>query len=75
MKIDELCAYAEDNGWDSLRFKFTNLNNQVINCQWLDAYAGLFRVEGENSFITVRQWKRETGDIFDFEIIKEDEKT
>ncbi len=70
MRIDELCAYAQNNGYDKLKFRFTNLRGEVINCQWLDAYMGLFRVEGDEGFITVGQWKELTGDCFEFEVVE-----
>lgn len=68
MKIDELCEYAKGNGFDNLKFKFTNLKGEVKNCQWLDAYFGMFMIEGNEGFITTRQWKELTGDAFEFEI-------
>lgn len=69
MKIDQLCEYAKDNGFDTLKFKFTNLDGVVKNCQWLDAYFGMFIIDGGDGFITTKQWKEATGDIFDFELI------
>jgi len=69
MKIDELKEYAEVHGFDSLKFQFTNLRGEIIKCQWLDAYLGLFRIDGEDGFITVDFWKRGTGDKFEFEVI------
>ena len=68
MRIDELCEYAKDHGFDNLRFKFTNLKGDVKHCMWLDAYLGLFRIDGNDGFITVKQWKELAGDAFDFEI-------
>jgi len=70
MKIDELRSYAESNGFDSLRFKFTNLNGTEIECKWLDAYFGLFQIGDNKGFIRVDDWKRITGDLFEFEIIE-----
>ncbi len=70
MKIDELCEYAKNNGFDSLKFKFTNLKGEEKTGQWLDAYFGMFMFEGDKGFITVSQWKEITDDIFEFEIIK-----
>lgn len=71
MKIDELCAYAQKNGFDSVKFKFTNLLGEEKKCYWLDAYLGFFAIEGNEGFITVNQWKEVTKDIFEFEIIKD----
>ena len=69
MKIDELQSYAEKNGFDSVKFKFTNLQGEEKRCEWLDAYFGLFKFEGGEGFISISQWKELTGDCFDFEII------
>lgn len=68
MKIRELEEYAQNNGFDSLEFTFVNLLGEVTNCKWLDAYFGLFTVEGSEGFITVNNWIELTGDIFDFTI-------
>ena len=46
MRIDELCEYAKDNGFDSLEFEFTNLLGETKKCKWLDAYFGMFQIEG-----------------------------
>jgi hypothetical protein len=70
MRIDELQSYAEQNGFDSVKFKFTNLKGEDKTCKWLDAYMGIFKIDGNNGFMTVKQWKEFTGDIFEFEIIE-----
>lgn len=70
MKIDELCAYAEEHGFDSLEFEFTNLLGEVIKCKWLDAYLGIFKIAGNDGFITTQQWKNITGDVFEFRPLK-----
>jgi len=70
MKIDELCAYAEENGFDSVEFEFKSLLGPIVKCQWLDAYMGIFKIEGSEGFITVANWKKATNDIFDFTIIE-----
>lgn len=69
MKIDELCEYAKDNGFDSLEFEFTNLSGEVKKCKWLDAYFGFFLIEGNDGFITTKQWKEVTGDVFEFRLL------
>jgi len=69
MKIDELRAYAEENGFDDLEFEFTNLLGEVKKCKWLDAYLGFFKIDGGTGFITVDQWKKITGDVFEFKLI------
>lgn len=69
MKIDELCRYAIDNGFNSVKFKFTNELGEIKTGKWLDAYFGMFTIEPSEGFITVRQWKEYTNDIFEFEIL------
>jgi hypothetical protein len=71
MRILELQEYAKDNGFDSLKFKFTNLLGQEKKGQWKDAYFGFFWIEGmdENTFMTVSQWRQQVGDeMIEFEI-------
>lgn len=71
MKIDELESYAQDNGFDSLEFEFTNLKGEVKRCKWLDAYMGLFRIQGSEGFIKVDDWKKYTNDLFDLRICEQ----
>ncbi len=71
MKIDELREYAELNGFDSVEFTFDNLSGETKKCKWLDAYFGMFKIEGSEGFITVKQWKELTGDVFNFNIINQ----
>lgn len=68
MKIDELCEFAKDKGFDNLEFEFTNLLGEVKKCKWLDAYFGMFIIEGNNGFLTVKQWKETVGDVFEFHV-------
>lgn len=68
MRIDELEEYAQEHGFDSLVFEFTNLKGEVKKCRWLDAYMGLFMIEGSGGFIQVSDWKKYTGDLFEFRI-------
>ena len=69
MKIDELCEYAKYNGFDSLEFEFTNIQGVIKKCKWLDAYFGFFLIEGNDGFITTKQWKEITGDVFEFRLL------
>lgn len=64
MRILELQKYAQENGFDSLEFKFTNILGKELNGRWIDAYFGLFWIEGmdENTFMTVNQFRQEVGD-------------
>lgn len=56
MTIHEMQKYAENNGFDTLKFKITfSYSGKEINCQWLDAYFGFFKVEGQEGFMTVAQ--------------------
>jgi len=66
MTIDEICEYAKDNGFDSLEFEFINLKGEKVKCKWLDAYFGMFEIEGSEGFITVKQWKQFATNTFDY---------
>jgi hypothetical protein len=68
MKILELQEYAKKHGFDSVEFEFTNFLNVVVKGKWLDAYFGLFTLNGAEGFISVKQWQETTGDVFDFRI-------
>ena len=72
MTILELQEYAKDNGlFDSLKFKFKDILGREKKGHWIDAYFGLFWIEGmpENKFISVGQWRNQIGDgVFDFEV-------
>lgn len=71
MRILELQEYAKDNGFDSLKFKFTNLFGQEKKGHWQDAHFGFFWIEGmdENTFMTVSQWRQQVGDeLIEFEL-------
>jgi hypothetical protein len=69
MRILELQKYAEDNGFDSVRFKFIGPTGKIVTCQWLDAYMGLFKVDGQNGFVTVNQFIELFGMTHEFELI------
>lgn len=69
MKIDELQEYALNHGFDSVGFEFTNLRGEVKKGRWIDAYFGHFILEGNTGFITTKQWKEVTGDVFEFRIL------
>lgn len=72
MRILELQEYAKDNGFDSLKFKFTNLKGETKTGQWIDAYFGLFRIDGmaDNEFMSVGQWRNLVGDSsIEFQVI------
>lgn len=72
MKIHELEAYAQKHGFDSVEFSFINLMGQEVKCKWLDAYMGLFRMEGIEGFCTVNYWIEATNDCFEFKVIKDE---
>lgn len=72
MRILELQEYAKEKGFDSLKFKFTNLSGDVVEGKWLNAYYGFFRIDGmeDNQMTTVAQWRKVLGDTtFEFEPI------
>ena len=64
MRILELQEYAKEKGFNSLKFKFTNLSGHVVEGKWLDAHYGFFRIDGmeDNQMVTVAQWRRLLGD-------------
>lgn len=45
--------YAKDNGYDRLEFSLFTADG-FKKCKWLDAYMGLFTLEGVNGFLMVR---------------------
>jgi hypothetical protein len=73
MRILELQEYAKEKGFNSLKFKFTNLSGDVVEGKWLDAYYGFFRIYGmeDNQTVTVAQWRKAFGDgAIEFEPIE-----
>lgn len=73
MRILELQAYAEDHGFDSVKFKFISPNGQEMRGKWVDAHFGLFRIDGmkDNEFLTVHQFRELFGDNqVEFEVIE-----
>jgi hypothetical protein len=72
MKIDECCEYAKENGFDSVIFTFKNITGETVSCRWLDAYFGLFEINGSDGFISVKKWKEITGDFFNLTIAGKD---
>ena len=74
MRILELQEYAKEHGINSLKFDFINFNGDLKKGRWIDAYYGLFWVEGisENEMITVTQWRMEVGDSIEFNVINQD---
>ena len=74
MRILELQKYAEDHGFDSLRFKFINMLGEEKKGQWIDAYFGLFKLDSmkEGTMMTVDQWRKTAGDeLIEFEPIED----
>ena len=55
----------------SFSLESINLQGKPMRFKWLDAYMGIFRFEGDKSFITVNQWKDVTDDLFQFMIAKD----
>lgn len=56
MNLYQCQKHAEKNGFNTVKFKaFFPIG--VKECVWLDAYFGLFKIDGvtDNSFVTVDQ--------------------
>lgn len=73
MRILELQEYAKEKGFNSLKFKFTNLSGHIVEGKWVDAYYGFFKIDGtgDNQIMTVNQWREIWGDnSFEFEPIE-----
>ena len=68
MTLDECCTYAQEHGFDSVRFSFINLRGEKVLCQWLDAYFEMFKIVGEEGFIRVSFWKQSVTTNFHFTI-------
>ena len=71
MRISELEKYAQENGFDSIRFQFTNFQGRLVSGKWIDAWFGFFRLDGmpEDQFITTKQFLELLGDSIEFEIL------
>lgn len=54
--LKECEEYAIKNGFDSIKFR-TEFPNGDFLCQWLDAYMGLFKVDGLNGFLMTKDFK------------------
>lgn len=50
MNIYQCQEYAEKNGFDSVKFS-ANFPSGTKDCKWLDAYFGMFEVEGMDGFV------------------------
>jgi hypothetical protein len=67
MNITEIFEYAKSIG-EEVEFEFTNLQGKIIKCRTLDAWFGLFKLGDNKGFVTEKQWKQLTGDVFDFRL-------
>jgi hypothetical protein len=55
MNLYQCQKYAEKNGFDSVEFTAV-FPSGPKKCQWLDAYFGLFKVEGlGDGFVTTKE--------------------
>jgi hypothetical protein len=70
MGILELEAYAIDKGFDSVKFKFIDINGTERTGKWLDAYMGLFLIDDIKGFNTVSNWRKVFKDSIEFEPIE-----
>ena len=50
MNLYQCEKYAKDNGFDSVEFE-ADFPIGATKCKWLDAYFGMFRIEGHDGFI------------------------
>jgi hypothetical protein len=69
MNIFELEEYAQENGYDSLKFSAVLPNGNKVEGEWVDAYIGVFRISGTNGIITTKGWREVYGNNIEF-IIK-----
>lgn len=62
MTIHQIEKLAQNKGYDSLEFIAVGgkLSNP-INCKWLDAYLGMFMVQGIKGFILTNQADEQLG--------------
>lgn len=73
MTFSQLEQYAQQHGWDSLRFSFVSHKGDTLTGRWLDAYMGVFRLDQqeEGYMILSHQWKRlYRDDEFNFQVIQ-----
>ena len=56
MNLYQCQKHAERNGFDSVKFT-AHFPAGPKQCQWLDAYFGMFKIEGltDDNFVTVKQ--------------------
>lgn len=47
---------AKDIGYDSATFYLVGTSG-TLKAKWLDAYLGLFMIDGEDGFLTVKQFQ------------------
>ena len=60
MSIIECEDKAKDEGYNCATFDLVSPAG-VLQCRWLDAYMGIFQVEGQKGFVTVGDVKRLLG--------------
>lgn len=56
MSLVECEDRAKDEGFDTATFEVVGPNGRM-KAKWLDAYMGLFTVEGQTGFMTVNEAK------------------
>lgn len=69
MNLYELEEYAKKNGFNTVRFEFTNLLGEVKRARWMDAYYGFFQLDDSENFFTVSQFAKYGADQFDYRVI------
>ncbi len=54
MNLSQCEKRAQREGYDRATFDILREDGQLISCKWLDAYFGLFTIQGDKKFITVK---------------------
>lgn len=72
MKTRELIKYAQDNGYDSVKFW---CKEKLIAGQFMDAFFEFVKIPllGENAFISISQIEERFGYDLEFEIVTDEE--
>lgn len=54
LTINQCQTLAKNNGFDSMQFYLHGPKGK-LKAKWIDAYMGLFKVDKEEGFITIKQ--------------------
>lgn len=74
MNTRQIIAYAEDNGYNSVKFEITKNGKHLVTGKFLDAYFEFVQIPflGEG-FVTISQLEEQLGYDIEFDVI-DDEK-